>query len=352
VIRGCPATRYGAPSPDMGMNEADPAAHPGPAETRMHGAVAAGSTRRARLRTRVRHLLEYALFRVLLFPLERLSWNAAGQVGRGLGAIAFSLLRIRRRVVLDNLAHAFPAWSPARRLAVARECYRQFGITFLELLLLPRTRPEDLVARATLGDSAQFDSALQGGHGAIIVTGHLGNWEALGASLAARGYPLFGLVARQRNLRVEAQVRRMRESAGIRLLYTDRGLMPVMRTLRGNGFIAFPIDQDAGRDGIFVEFLGRLASAPLGPVRFARRAGCPIIPGFCVRRPDGRYLLEMPGTVWVRADLPPDEAEREALTRLTALLEEVVHRYPEQWFWMHRRWKTRPPGETSKPGPR
>ena len=138
----------------------------------------------------------------------------------------------------------------------------------------------------------------------------------------------------------------MRESAGIRLLYTDRGLMPVMRALRGNGFVAFPIDQDAGRDGVFVEFLGRLASAPLGPVRFARRAGCPIIPGFCLRQPDGTYKLEMPGPVWVRTDLPPDEAEREALTRVTALLEEVVRRYPEQWFWMHRRWKTRPPGET------
>lgn len=331
----------------MNSEQADPAVHRGRAEAGSGAAAFASGVARPRRRTRIRHALEYAIFRVLLFPLERLSWDAARHVGRGLGAIAFSLLRIRRRVVLDNLAHAFPAWSPVRRLAVARECYRQFGITFLELLLLSRTRPEDLVARATLGDAAQFDAALQGGHGAVIVTGHLGNWEAMGASLAARGYPLFGLVARQRNRRVDAQVRRMRESAGIRLLYTDRGLMPVMRTLRGNGFIAFPIDQDAGRDGIFVEFLGRQASAPLGPVRFARRAGCPMIPGFCVRQPNGSYLLEMPGPVWVRTDLPPEEAEREALARLTALLEEVVHRYPEQWFWMHRRWKTRPANEIS-----
>jgi Kdo2-lipid IVA lauroyltransferase/acyltransferase len=291
----------------------------------------------------VRHALEYALFRALLFPLERLSWDAARRFGRALGAFTFSVLRIRRRVVLDNLAQAFPAWAPSRRLAVASECYRQFGITFIELCRLPRTRREELVSRAVLGDREQFDAALREGHGAVIITGHLGNWEALGAALAARGYPLYGLVARQRNRRVNEQVRRMRESAGIRLLYTHRGLMPVMRALKGNGFVAFPIDQDAGPNGVFVEFLGRLASAPLGPARFARHAGCPMIPGFCLRQPDGTYKLEMPGAVWVRTDLPPDEAEREAMGRATALLEEVVRRYPEQWFWMHRRWKTRPP---------
>jgi KDO2-lipid IV(A) lauroyltransferase len=333
----------------MSIEGADTAAHAGRGETELMDRASAVAVRRPQRRATLRHALEYALFRVLLFLVERLSWDAARRVGRTLGTITFSALRIRRRVVSENLARAFPAWMPARRLAVARECYRQFGTTFLELCLLPRTRPEDLMARAILGDREQFDAALREGHGAVIVTGHLGNWEALGASLAASGYPLYGLVARQRNRRISGQVRRMRESVGIRILYTDRGLMPVMRALRGNGFVAFPIDQDAGRGGVFVEFLGRKASAPLGPVRFARRAGCPMIPGFCLRQPDGTYRLEMPGAVWVRTDLPPAEAELEALTRVTALLEEVVRRYPEQWFWMHRRWKTRPPGETLRP---
>lgn len=336
----------------MSIKGADTVAQPGLGETGPRAALPAAGIRRPQGRAKIQHAFEYALFRVLLFLLERLSWDAAHRLGQALGTITFRVLRIRRRVVLDNLAHAFPAWTPARRLAVAHECYRQFGTTFLELCLLPRTRPEDLIARAVLGDGDQFDAALREGHGAVIVTGHIGNWEALGASLAARGYPLCGLVARQRNRYINAQVQRMRESAGIRLLYKDRGLMPVMRALRGNSFVAFPIDQDAGRDGVFVEFLGRLASAPLGPVRFARHAGCPMIPGFCLRQPDGTYRLEMPGPVWVRTDLPPDEAELEAMARLTALLEEVVRRYPEQWFWMHRRWKTRPPGEAGTDAPR
>jgi len=331
------------------MEGADTVAHAGRGETEPKDGASAVAVLRPHRRATFRHALEYALFRVLLFLLERLSWDAARRVGQTLGTITFSALRIRRRVVLESLARAFPAWMPARRLAVARECYRQFGTTFLELCLLPRTRPEDLVARAILGDREQFDAALRDGHGAVIITGHLGNWEALGASLAARGYPLYGLVARQRNRRISEQVRRMRESVGIRILYTDRGLMPVMRALRGNGFVAFPIDQDAGRGGAFVGFLGRMASTPLGPVRFARRAGCPMIPGFCLRQPDGTYKLEMPGAVRVRTDLPPAEAELEALARVVALLEEVVRRYPEQWFWMHRRWKTRPPGEVPEP---
>ncbi len=308
------------------------------------GAPGAGRPRRLQA---LRHVLEYALFRALLFPLERLSWDAARRVGQSLGTIAFGVLRLRRRVVLENLARAFPSWTPARRRVVARECYRQLGATFLELGMLPRMKAADLATRMVLADPGQLDQVLGEGRGAVVVTGHLGNWEAAGAILAARGYTVYGVAARQRNRLVDARVRQMRESAGIRILYTDRGLMPIMRALRANALVAFPIDQDAGRDGAFVGFLGRKASAPRGPARFARRAGCPIVPAFCVRQPDGTYRLEQPGAVRVRTDAPPAEAELEALARVTSMLEEVVRRYPEQWFWMHRRWKTRPPEESA-----
>ncbi len=291
---------------------------------------------------RLRHRLEYALLRLLLLPIRLIGWEGRGRIGRFLGSIAFSLVRIRRRVTLDNLAHAFPDWSPERRLETARECYRNFGVTFLEICLMPRLDPGRIQAMIRLEDPGQFRDARLSGKGAVFATGHFGNWELTGAAVAAAGYPTWALVRRQRNSRVDSFITKAREASGLRTLHTDRALFGVPRALRRSEFVAVAADQDAGPGGVFISFLGRPASTPVGIVRFARRAGAPILPAFGVRQPDGTYLMEMPGPLWVRSDLPPEEAELQALTRFTSLLEERIRRYPEQWFWMHRRWKTRP----------
>ncbi len=293
--------------------------------------------------TRLRHTMEYALLRILLLPVGLVGWRGRVPVGRFLGSVTFSVLRIRRRVTLRNLAHAFPDWPEKRRLEVAGECYRNFGVTFLELCLMPLLDPRLARTIVRVENPGQYRDARLSGRGAVLATGHFGNWEMLGAAVAASGYPTWALVRRQRNGRVDSFVTKSRESTGLRTLYTDRALFGVPRALRRGEFVAIAADQDAGPGGVFIPFLGRPASTPDGIVRFARRTGAPIIPGFGVRQPDGTYLLEMPGPMWVRSDLPSREAELEALTRFTSLLEERIRRHPEQWFWMHRRWKTRPP---------
>ncbi len=300
----------------------------------------AGSTPRPRLK----HWFEYACLRVLLVVLSGMSWKGARIMGRALGNFVWSVLRVRRRVALENLARAFPEWSEERRLAVARSCYRQFGITFLELFLFLRSRPEEIARRIRFEHPEHFAEARALGRGAVLLTGHFGNWE-LGGAAVAGAHPTFALVREQRNRLVDRYITRARESGGMRVVSTAHGLRAVLRVLRGNALLAILGDQDAGRNGTFVPFLGRLASTPLGPVRFARLARCPIIMGFAVRGEDGTYVLEMPRMLRIRDDLPPEEAELDALRRTTACLEERIRRYPDQWFWMHRRWKTRPSGE-------
>jgi len=287
------------------------------------------------------HALEYALFWVLLAALASLSWDGARRLGHALGSFAFDLLRLRRRVVLENLAHAFPEMSPKERTSLARACYRAFGITFLELFLLPRTPPREVLQRVRFADPEVFARVRAEGRGAVLLSAHLGNWELLGSACAALGHPLTVLVARQRNRRVDERVRAAREAAGMRVLYTDGGLRPVLRALQCGEFVAFLFDQDAGRGGEFAPFLGRPASTPLGPFRFARLAGCPIVMGLSVRRPDGSYTADLP-VLCLSRELDAGEAERAALREANRLLEAAVRRYPEQWFWMHRRWKTRP----------
>jgi Kdo2-lipid IVA lauroyltransferase/acyltransferase len=298
-------------------------------------------------RVSLRHAVEYALLRLLLLLLSRLSWSGTARLGSLLGRFTFSVLRLRRKVALENLAFSFPSWSEERRLQVARACYAHFGVTFLELCLLARITPEELRQRVKILNPSVFERAREEGRGAVCLTGHLGNWEMSGAALAAHGFPTWAVVRRQRNRLVDAYVTRAREAGGLRVLPMDRSLRGILRALRGNGFVAFLADQDAGRDGLFVPFLGRPASTPRGPARFARLSGAPIIPGFALRQADGTYALETPEPVRVRTDLPPEEAEAEAVRRTAALLEEVVCRVPEQWFWMHRRWKTRPEAAAS-----
>jgi Kdo2-lipid IVA lauroyltransferase/acyltransferase len=295
---------------------------------------------------RVRHALQYLLLRAVLLILSALSWEGIRILGRALGLFAFEILRVRRRVTLENLSHAFPDWSPQRRTCVARECYRNFGITFLELCRLPTLGPGELMSRVVFEEFDVFADARKEGHGAVLLTGHLGNWELPGASLPGHGFPTWAVVGPQRNRRVDAYVNRARAAAGLRVLPSDGGLRPILRALRANEFVAFLSDQDAGRDGVFVPFMGRLASTPLGPVRFARLAGCPIILGYGVRGADGRCHMELPPPIRVRSDLPPEVAELEATRLAVAQLEDVVRRHPEQWFWMHRRWKTRPPARS------
>ena len=291
------------------------------------------------------HFTEYLLLRGLLAFVSRLDTKQVRGWGTALGRIAFDLVRLRRKVTTSNLARAYPEWVRDKVEEVARACYAEIGLTFLEMFAMAGWRMEARAARVHVVDPEQFATARDAGRGAVLLGGHLGNWELAGSAIAAFGHPTSVMVARQRNRRVDALVREARERAGMRVFYTDEGLRPVLRALRRGEFVAFLFDQDAGRTGRFVPFFGRPASSPIGPFRFARLADCPIIAGLSVRQADGTYRLEMPGPLRVARDLPPEVAEEEALARATVLLEEAVRRHPEQWFWMHRRWKTRPAAE-------
>lgn len=291
----------------------------------------------------LRHRFEYILLRSVVFFVGLLPVRAARRIGSGLGDVAFSFLRIRRRVTLDNLSQAFPEWSRERVTDVARACYRHFGITFLELARFPTMDDDEIRALVTLEGVEALAEARERGSGLVLCTGHYGNWEALGARVALAGFPIWVAAKTQSNRAVDEYVTRGRELRGMRVLKVEEGFRRMLRPLRDGEFMTFLFDQDAGRRGIFVDFFGRPASTPVGVVRFARMTRSPIVFGYSVRQPDGTYLARIEAPVRMREDLPTEEAERDALERLVEQLEARVREHPEHWFWMHRRWKTRPP---------
>jgi len=296
-----------------------------------------------------RHRAEFAALRAALAGLGAMPWHRAAAIGAALGRAGYRPLGIRRDVVEQQIAAAFPEFPPARVHEVAERSYASLGRTTVEAALLPRLGPRgvlDLFARVDGWEVVEEAQAQ--GTGLLLVTGHLGNWEIGGAYLAARGVPIDVVARRQENPLFDRFLTETRERIGMRVVWDGDAVRRTPRAVRGGRAVALLVDQGAaGLASTWVPFFGRPAKTPRGPAVFALRLGVPLVFGAAVRRPDGRFELgleRVPVT-------PTDDRERDidAITATyTATLERWVRRYPEQYFWQHRRWKYQPePGEWS-----
>jgi KDO2-lipid IV(A) lauroyltransferase len=286
----------------------------------------------------VAHTFQALLVRALAGGVRTLPWRRSLGFGERLGDLAHGL-GLRRRVAEDNLLHSFPERTAAERSAILREHYRELGRVVAEYARLGE------LARAPRGRVFEEVRGWEHferlrGRGAIMLTGHFGNFE-LGGAMIGQSHPVDAVVRPLSNPGVEAILARERERAGVGVIPADRGIRRVYEALRAGRWVAMVGDQDARRQGVFVPFLGRPASTALGPARLALATGAPIVMGFVDRRPDGRLVLDIEPPLAVDEPASPDAALR--LTALhTARLEARVRARPEMWFWLHRRWKTLP----------
>lgn len=286
-----------------------------------------------------RHAFESLLTDAALSALNGLSWPRAQRAGAALGAAA-GRLGIRRDVARANLRLAFPGQGDREREALLDLHYREMGRIAAEygrLAALARAPDDEVVVG---GEGMDAVLALKG-RGVLMVSGHIGNFE-LGAAWLARYNPVDFLVRPLSNKSVDARIERLRREAGVGVISTHGGVKQVFKALRAGHWIAIAADQDAGRHGVFVPFFGKLASTGEGAARIALQTGSALFLGSMRRQADGRHRLDCdPPRVPVG---PADEAKVIELTAWhTALLESRVRETPEHYFWLHRRWKTRPP---------
>jgi KDO2-lipid IV(A) lauroyltransferase len=190
---------------------------------------------------------------------------------------------------------------------------------------------------------------LEEGRGAIIVSAHLGNWEMGSASGAARGLPIDAVMHRQRNRRFDEELRRTRGRLGMGIILRDVAPRAVLRSLRANRVVALVADQNVAQSGIFVDFFGVPASTARGPAVFALRTGAPIWYAWALRVDEGdvRYRIVL-RKLEVEIGDGGEEDVRRITQALNDALEAGIREHPEQYFWHHRRWKTRPPAETPR----
>lgn len=298
----------------------------------------------------MRHRVEYALVRALEGAVSTLSEGAADAFGARLGAAVYRL-GLRRRVVEDNLRRAFPGADGAWLEEVARGAYRHLGREAAAMLRLARLDPAAVVARTIPRGWEELQGALAEGNGAILFTGHYGNWEIAAATVASRGVPVAAIVRRQGNARVDRRLDETRRRLGIETVSQREAPSRIPRILRRNGVVGIVGDQDARGAGILVPFFGRPASTHRGPALFALRFGAPVFACVARRLPGPGVRYEVSGS---RVEVPRTgdlDADVRTLTeRLTARLEAEIRVAPEQYFWFHRRWKSAPGGEQPMAG--
>ncbi len=297
--------------------------------------------------TSARRARDFAVLGLVYLVSRLLPLRALPRAGRNLGLFCYRFVPVRRAVVLENLRAAFgDRLDEAGVRDLARRFYAHLGITLLEFCTLDRRSPQQFAEFVSFAGREHLDALRAAGRGAILVSGHYGNWELLGAALAANDYPTHYLVKSQRNKLVDRLQNDIRRRAGVGIIRTDGPTTDMVRALRRGEFLGMLSDQDAGGAGLFVEFLGRQASVFRGAAHLAVRMKCPILVGFVVRQPDGRHQVIATEPVYPDPAWDEETAVRE-LTRIhTQRLESMIRTTPEQYFWVHRRWKTRPPEAT------
>jgi KDO2-lipid IV(A) lauroyltransferase len=290
-----------------------------------------------------------ALYRLLLVVSaigRRIPLPAARFLGRLVGRLAWHVARRERNKALAHIAIAFPEWSDAKRRDTIRAMFRHMGMSLFEIAWLPNLKQH--AAETTVFEGAEEVMAqIDAGRGVVIFTAHCGNWEWLSCGTGLWGRPTSVLQRERDQPEMNRYITELRANAGVHSI--DRGspssARDMLKILKHGGILAFLVDQNLRTESVKVPFFGHPAPTPIGPAKLAIRTESLVSVTFTERLPDGRHLIRY---------LPPIQCKRgddpvELVAHATRLIEEQIRRVPEQWVWMHDRWRERPAWDIERP---
>lgn len=262
---------------------------------------------------------------------------------RAIGKLAYLIFRKKRRIALENLELAFGREKSAEELnrivyLGAQEMCR-CGIEILRFLHSPSKIKININGRENL------DTALARGKGVILISAHFGNFPLMIATLAAQGYKLNTVMRPMHDLKTEEFFHQVRQRLNIHSIMVQPRQISVQKCLTAlgnNEVLIIPIDQHAGAGGMFIDFFGKPAATPSGPAIFALRSGAPILPVFILRESEQQKIIIEPAVQLCSGDDKQEIVEK-TMAKLTKIVESYVREHPEQWNWMHKRWKGNEP---------
>ncbi|MDR1926338.1 MAG: lysophospholipid acyltransferase family protein [Endomicrobium sp.] len=294
-------------------------------------------------RNKLQNYAEYYGLKVLIFIICLLRRHAAHALGTIIALIMYYFIPVRKKETLKNISLSFPEKSEKEVKLIAKNTYKNFVKILIDMVFISKMSDKE-IEKLLIFDEDIIKKAFNKGKGLVLLSAHFGNWE-LSALAFSKKYPVALIIAKQSNSFIDNMISNFRMKEGFNIIGFQRddkiSFRGVMKALKKNHILAILGDQDAGAQGVFLPFFGRLASTPKGPAFFAIHAGSPIITAFGVVQKDGSMKMEIE-----ELEIPNTGNEEKDIEIINTIynqrLEAVIRKNPEQWFWFHRRWNTRP----------
>lgn len=294
----------------------------------------------------VRHLVEYGGYLLAKGVVRALPHTGARRLGRSIGALAWRLLGRHRRIAEANLALALPELGTDEHRRLARACFEHFGMAMTDAISAGRFDLPELCRRVDLvgWEHLQEAEARSDGTGVVVLSAHVGVWEMAANPPGIYGGPLHVVGRPLDNPRLDRELVEARKRFGNRLIPKQGAVRQMLKAINRGGRVGILIDQRARKgEGIWVPFFGAPAYTTPILARMALRTGAAVVPIHGYPLPGGRYRVELQPAIWPNdvtdAGLEGDEAVTELTRRYLAVAEAEIRKHPDQWLWMHERWK-------------
>ena len=288
----------------------------------------------------MKNRIEYIIFALFSWCFRLLGLNLSRKFANVLAFVFFYIIPIRKKVVFNNLKIAFPENDFSTNKKLAYKIYLSFAITIVEILYFPYLKTEELLNAVKCSNPELIVEKFKEGRGVILLSSHYGNWEFLAISVAMQIQLPFSVIVKPlRNPLVYEWMNNTRTKFGNEVVPLGISIRKTYQTLKEKKVVAMVADQRGPAEGVRVDFFGKKVSVYTGPAALAIKTGAPLICGIAVREKDYNYkvvLVEIS-----QQNLPDNEEEKimEISRRYTSYLEKVIRENPEQWLWMHNRWK-------------
>lgn len=288
--------------------------------------------------------LEYVivLFFVSFFLILPLSFSL--WLGARLGDLAYCFSRRYRNVAIQNLRSVFSEEKEEKEIRnIARRTFQNLGKNVVEFARFSKLNKDNIDRFINYEGKENLDLALQEKKGVLLLGAHFGNWELLGAAIGLKGYPVNVITRHLNNRLVDSLVNKQREQPGVKVIPHRGSAKKILKCLKRNELVGILLDQNTSwKEGVFIDFFNKKASTNFGLALLAMKTKVPVVPTFIIRQENGKHkvvyddIIELSFTGNRNTDL------KENTQRFTKIIESYVRKYPDQWFWVHRRWKTQP----------
>lgn len=283
----------------------------------------------------------YTVLKTMSWVASHMPYKLLVKVGTGMGHLYWRIAK-KQRVRAEKTIRERLGYDETQAKETIKRLFVNLGITFMEMLYMPALNKDNIRGLVTYDRPEVLWECLNKKKGVIMLACHMDNWEWLGASLALNGFPISAVEKPQPNRVYSDFMNELRRGAGQEIFARGTSeILGCVRAIRKGRMLGLIADQDGGYDGVFVPFLGKMASTPAGPAYFARKFKAPCIPIYIVRKPDGyghQVLVQDP---FYYEDTGDQERDDYNLTlKMTRSVEEIIRKYPDNWLWFQHRWNT------------